>query len=141
MEDSRLRLINAYTSLYHLKGQCSLKRHHECSLGKFTFTQIEYLKIIDSFGKITISELAYEVNNSKPTVTEMVKKFIKHDCISKQKCSEDARKTYITLTKTGEDIARIEQNIINDLADIMVSKLNGDEVEIFIELLNKIGRQ
>lgn len=139
MEDERKRLGNAYKNLFALKGQCSNKRYHECHLGKLTYTQIEYLKIIDASERLTLSELANRVNNSKPTVTEMVKKFIHYDCITKEKCSLDGRKAYLTLTKKGEDIARLEQHTINDLVEIMVEKLSDEEVNQFILLLEKIG--
>lgn len=139
MEDVKNRLSMAYKKLFALKGQCSNKRHHACQLGKLSYTQIEYLKIIDYYGAVTVSQLAKRIHNSKPTVTEMVKKFIAYGIIKKEKCESDGRKAYLTLTDKGKDMARLEQNTIDDLVNIMLERLNDEEVNIFIDLLEKIA--
>ncbi|WP_243684757.1 MarR family transcriptional regulator [Methanosarcina barkeri] len=40
---------------------------------------------------MTFSRLARITRNSKPTITEMVNKFVKMDCVYKEKSSKDGR--------------------------------------------------
>ena len=138
MKDIELRLLNAYKNLYRMKCSSADKFDHQCELSDLTLTQIEYLKIIDKYDYITISQLAQEVNNSKPTVTEMVKKFSALDCVYKVKCSQDARKAYLKLTDRGLKIARMEENVLKDLIEKIMSRLTEEEVETLIRLFEKL---
>lgn len=139
MNDREQRLLNAYKNLYRLKCSSSDKFDNQCELSHLTLTQIEYLKVIDRHEYITISQLAKEVNNSKPTVTEMVKKFDNLGCVYKVKCQEDGRKFYLKLTDRGLKVARMEDNVINDLIKNILDKLTDDEVDTMIILFEKLG--
>jgi len=137
MDNTKIRLLRRYNQLVEMKCASETKFDHQCQIKDLTFKQIEYLKIIDKHELITISELAQEVDNSKPTVTEMVKKFISLDCVYKVKCSSDARKAYLQLTDRGIKIARMEDNILSDLLDKIFVKLTDEEIETLIHLLDK----
>jgi DNA-binding MarR family transcriptional regulator len=131
--------MNAYKNLYKLKCNSTDKFDNQCELSHLTLTQVEYLKIIDRHEYITISQLASEVQNSKPTVTEMVKKFTALDCVYKVKCHQDGRKAYLKLTDRGLKIARMEENVLQDLISKIMVKLTEDEVETLISLFEKLG--
>lgn len=131
------QLLETYSRLVELKCLSAHKFDSECKLKDLTLTQIEYLKIIDSHEYITISSLAKEVDNSKPTVTEMVKKFIAVDCVYKVKCSSDARKSYLKLTSRGEKIARMEQHVLEDVVSKMIKNLTKEEIISLIYLIDK----
>jgi DNA-binding MarR family transcriptional regulator len=103
-------------------------------------TQVEYLKVIDRHEYITISQLATEVHNSKPTVTELVKKFTAQDCVYKVKCHQDGRKAYLKLTDRGLKIARMEENVLKDLTQKILDRLTQEEVETLIFLFEKLGK-
>lgn len=135
--DIEKQLLITYSKLVELKCHSTHKFDSECQLKDLTITQIEYLKIIDAHEHITISTLAKEVHNSKPTVTEMVKKFIAVDCVYKIKCSSDARKAYLKLTTRGEKIARMEQHVLEAVVTKMVKNLTEEEVLSLINLIDK----
>lgn len=139
MTDQEQRLLNAYKNIYKMKCSSTDTYDNKCELSHLTITQIEYLKVIDRHEAITISQLAKEVNNSKPTVTEMVKKFTYLDCVYKVKCSQDGRKAYLKLTDRGLKIARMEQNILADLIRKIINKLTEQEVESLINIFEKLG--
>lgn len=135
--DIEKQLLETYSKLVELKCLSTHKFDSECQLKDLTITQIEYLKIIDAHEYITISTLAKEVKNSKPTVTEMVKKFIAVDCVYKVKCSSDARKAYLKLTTRGEKIARLEQHVLEAVVSKMIKNLSEEEVISLIYLMDK----
>jgi DNA-binding MarR family transcriptional regulator len=131
-------LVKAYENLTKIKGECSYKLANEYGIGEMTVRQIGYLKIIAEHKGITFSRLADLTNNSKPTVTEMINKFVRCDCVYKEKCVNDGRVSYIRLTGKGENIAHAEKLIARNLVDRILRSLEEQEIDILIILLNKI---
>ena len=103
-----------------------------------TIKQIEYLKQIDKHEHVTSSELARIFDLSKPSVTEMVKKFINIDCVYKKQCPVDGRVHYLELTERGKRIANADELTITKLVDKIIDSLNEDEIDGLIELIGKI---
>jgi len=137
MDDLKTRLMNAYAEFAKLKCSHTQLFDASCQIKDLTYTQIEYLKIIDQDDYMTISDLAEKTRNSKPTVTEMVKKFILLDCVKKEPCHEDGRKFYLSLTQRGRKIARMEEYVMGDVMQHIQRNLTDEEIEIFINLLYK----
>ena len=92
-----------------IKTECRFCVIEKYNISQLTLKQIEYLKKFDEHEYVTISQLAEDLNLSKPSITEMVKKFIQLDCVKKEQCSHDARVYYLFLTEKGKRIARLEQ--------------------------------
>lgn len=137
MEDLKTRLIQAYSEFTKLKCNQSEIFDEACQVKDLTYTQIEYLKVIDRQDYLTVSDLAEVTMNSKPTVTEMVKKFIALDCVNKEPCMEDGRKFYLSLTQRGKKIARMEEYVMENVFDHIIQKLTKEEIESLIQLLHK----
>ena len=132
------KLIKAYENLSKIKGECSYRLSSEYGIREMTVRQVGYLKIIAEHREITFTRLADLTNNSKPTITEMVNKFIGCGCAYKEKCTDDGRVSYIRLTSRGENIARAEKLAAINLAERIVRSLEEHEIELLINLLNKI---
>jgi len=94
-------LVEAFGRLMVIKNECSSEIFSECGLTDLTVTQIAYLKAIDEHHDVTFSRLAEITRTSKPTVTEMVNRFVRMECAYRQKCPDDGRVTYIRLTERG----------------------------------------
>ena len=121
-----------------IKTECRFQVIHKYDIPHFTIKQIEYLKKFDGRQYITISQLAEELSLSKPSITEMVKKFIQLDCLKKERCSHDARVYYLFLTDKGKRIARLEQIANEQFIRRMGKSLNEEEINLLIEILFKI---
>jgi len=121
-----------------VKTECRYNVINKHKISGLTLKQIEYLKLFDKKENVTISQLARELGLSKPTVTEMVKKFIRLDCVQKEQCRHDARVYYLFLTEKGKMIARLEQ-ITNDYFVKRVENcLSKEEIDLLIEILLKV---
>lgn len=131
-------LYETYSELIKIKGECSCKLIDELNMSELTLRQIEYIKKFDRCDYVTTSELAKILELSKPSVTEMIKKFIKLECIYKQKCNEDGRVYYLHLTEKGRCIARFEELTVRKLVDRILDSLEDDEIKTLISLLSKI---
>ncbi len=131
-------LLEAYKNLLKVKGDCSCEISRQCAPQGLTIKQVEYLKIIDNHREITFSMLADLTRNSKPTITEMINKFISFKCVYKEPCRADRRVSYIQLTEQGRKIARREEAIIERLVQRINNSLDDEEIDMLINLLRKI---
>ena len=132
-------LVEAFGRLMVIKNECSSEIFSECGLTDLTVTQIAYLKAIDEHHDVTFSRLAEITRTSKPTVTEMVNRFVRMECAYRQKCPDDGRVTYIRLTEKGRMIANAEQNALYRMIERMVEALDENEVDLLLEILKKVG--
>lgn len=136
--DNKKKLYETYSALMKIKGECSCKLIDELNMSELTLRQIEYIKKIGKYDCITVSKLAEILKLSKPSITEMVKKFVKLGCVYKRQCQEDGRVQYVFLTERGKCIAGFEDLKIKKLVDKMMESLDEDEIHVLINILLKI---
>ena len=132
-------LFEVFDRLIAIKNECSSEIFSECGLADMTVKQIAYLKAIDEHGDVTFSRLAEITRNSKPTITEMVNRFVRMECAYRQRSPDDGRIVYIRLTEKGRMMANAEQNALNRMVEKMVRSLDEKEVDLLIEILKKVG--
>lgn len=132
------KLYNVFDGFMQIKTECRFCVIDKYNISQLTLKQIEYLKKFDEHEYVTISQLAEDLNLSKPSITEMVKKFIKLDCVKKEQCNHDARVYYLFLTEKGKGIARLEQITNEDFIRRVENCLNEEDISLLIELLSKV---
>lgn len=131
-------LFIVFENLIKIKSECSCEIFSECGISDITVKQVRYLKTIDEHGEVTFSSLAKITRNSKPTITEMVNKFVKMECVYREKCPDDGRIFYIRLTEKGQRIARAEESALLRVIEKMADSLNEEEIEALIRILGKV---
>lgn len=136
--EKKEHLFIVFEKLVKIKSECSCEIFSECGLSDITVKQVGYLKVIDEHKEVTFSKLAKVTRNSKPTVTEMINKFVKMECVHREKSPDDGRIHYIHLTEKGQMIARAEQRSLMKLIEKMADSLDDNEMDILIEILQKI---
>ena len=135
--DEHLREV--LNHLLMMKNECSCSIFSECGLSDMTVKQIAYLKVIDEQGDVTVSRLAEITKNSKPTITEMVNRFVRMECVYREPCRDDGRILYIRLTDKGKKIAQAEQAALHRVIERMIDSLDEHELDLLIKILQKIG--
>lgn len=138
MACKKKELFEAYKRIVDLNSACGDNIRHQCQSAGLTVRQIYYLRIIDSNRAMTFSQLADCTSNSKPTISEMINKFISQDCVYRERSTEDKRVFYIRLTEKGQRIARADELSWLMLAEKIERSLTEDEINLLIELFNKI---
>jgi len=107
-----------------------------------TVKQIAYLRTIDEEGARShrSRNFAEITGNSKPTITEMVNRFVLPDGVRlvREPCPEDGRIQYIRLTERGQKIAHAETFALRRMIERMASSLDEDEMELLITLMKKV---
>jgi len=136
VRDEHLREVLEHLLL--MKNQCSCSIFSECGLSDMTVKQIAYLKVIDEQGDVTFSRLAEITKNSKPTITEMVNKFVRMECVYREPCRDDGRILYIRLTDKGRRIAQAEQDALRRVIERMIDSLDEEELDLLIGILAKV---
>ena len=132
------KLYSVFDGFMQIKTECRFCVIDKYNISQLTLKQIEYLKKFDEHEYVTISQLAEDLKLSKPSITEMVKKFIKLDCVKKEQCSHDARVYYLFLTEKGKRIARLEQMANEDFIRRVENCLSEEDISLLIELLSKV---
>jgi len=135
--DEHLREL--FNHLLAMKNECSCSIFSECGLSDMTVKQIAYLKVIDEQGDVTFSRLAEITKNSKPTITEMVNRFVRMECVYREPCRDDGRILYIRLTDKGKKIAQAEQAALHRMIERMIASLDEHELDLLIRILQKVG--
>ena len=138
MMEREEHLFEVLENLLRIKNECSCNIFSECGLSDMTVKQIAYLKAIDELGEVTFSRLAEVTRNSKPTITEMINKFVRMECVYRERCPDDGRILYIRLTGKGQKIAKAEHAALHRVIERMMDSLDEHEMDLLVEVLQKV---
>lgn len=138
MIERKDHLYLVFENLLKIKNGCSCEIFSECGLFDITVKQIGYLKTIDEHEEMTFTGLARITRNSKPTITEIINKFVKMECVYRERSRDDGRIYYIRLTEKGQMIARSEKNALLKLIEKMADSLDETEMDTLIRILSKM---
>jgi DNA-binding MarR family transcriptional regulator len=138
MRDREELLCEVFENLIRVKNECSCSVFSECGVSDMTVKQIAYLKTIDEQDEVTFSRLAEITRNSKPTITEMINKFVRMECVYRERCPDDGRILYIRLTEKGKRIAQAEHFALRTMIEQMVNSLDENETDLLIGILQKV---
>ena len=138
MKECEEDLLEVLENLLRIRNECSCTIFSECGLSDMTVKQIAYLKTIDGEGEVTFSRLAEITRNSKPTITEMINRFVRMECVYRERCPEDGRILYIRLTEKGQKIAQAEQAALRRVIERMMDSLDEHERDLLVEILQKV---
>ncbi len=138
MRGQKERLREGLERLISMNNELSCSISSECGLSELTVRQVAYLKAIDQQGEITFSRLAEITRNSKPTITEMVNKFVRMDCAYRERCPADGRIQYIRLTEKGQRIAQAEHYALQRMIERLMDSLDERDLDLLIGILQKV---
>jgi DNA-binding MarR family transcriptional regulator len=102
---------------------------------ELSMRQMLYLNTIIRMGHPTFSDLARELNVSKPSVTANVGTLIKKGYVAKVQDHEDLRSFHIMITQKALDFDELHQNVHKNLAAHLAKQLNPAEIEQLAALL------
>jgi DNA-binding MarR family transcriptional regulator len=135
MVDREEHLFEVIENILRLKNECSCTIFSECGLSD---RQIAYLKAIAEQDEVTFSRLAEITRNSKPTITEMINKFVRMECVYREPCPDDGRILYIRLTEKGQKIAKADHHALHRVIERMMNSLDEHETDLLIGILQKV---
>lgn len=136
--DRNDKLTRGIGKLMKLKGSCYFSVVDDLDISELSLRQLDYLKKFNCSEGMTTTHLAEVLDISKPTATEMVKRFVKMDLVYKQSCPADGRVYYVKLTERGQTIVNLEKTTWTYMAKKLSSQLSEEDLDTLIKILEKI---
>jgi DNA-binding MarR family transcriptional regulator len=132
------KMINIVAKLSNMIVQTEETAKEQFDLTGLTLTQLHYLETINTLTNPNLTELAASLKLTKPTVTVAIDKLIEKNYVFKVHSDEDRRSAHLHLTEKGKQINQIHELAHKTISDIICQKLNTEEQQFLIGLLNKI---
>lgn len=129
--------FNAFLKMYF--NSCR-EVYESLDLKELTDRQFKYLRAIEKHGSMTMSELAENFELSKPTITEVVRRFEESGLIQKKRCQKDGRVTNIVLTERGKLLAKTNVLESDKALEKIYARLDASELGLLKKLFDKIGQ-
>jgi DNA-binding MarR family transcriptional regulator len=119
-------------------GRMEEESKEQFNFKELTLTQMHYLEMISELQNPNLTELAAAMQLTKPTVTVLVDKLIEKELIYKVQSDADRRSTHLHLSERGKLINQMHEYAHRRIAEEIEKKVNPDEMEQLISLLEKI---
>lgn len=133
-------LVDIIAKLSNIMAQMEEKTKEQYNPTGLTQTQMHYLETIGQLSNPNFTELSLALKLSKPTVTVAIDKLIERDCVYKVRSDQDRRSTHLHLTEKGILLNQMHDFAHKSIAELFSKKLSKQEIEKFIELINKTIR-
>lgn len=138
MKDIERHLYRIYEKFISMDQDFRLEKAKESNSYGLTDCQCRYLQLIDANEPLTLGQFAKLTCVSKPTVSQLVSRFINEGLIIKESCPHDRRSCYLRMTDKGRQAARSDQNARIEIIRYFESNLTEEETISFIELMDKL---
>ncbi|MFA0142756.1 MarR family transcriptional regulator [Vibrio kanaloae] len=111
---------------------------NEDPICQLSFNEYDYLKLIQASPEpIRLTDLAIEMQVTKPSATTMVQRLERKGLVERKASLEDARSKLVVLTSKAEVGLEEESKIYQVMAQILESRLSEQESQQLNLLLNK----
>lgn len=135
MEKNLISLVAKTTELSH---RLIISKLEENGIKSIVPSHGSILHLLYSKNRVTMKEISEFIHKTKPTVTVLVDKLINLDYICKEKCGNDSRITYITLTSKGKSFEPIFKQVSDELNQIIYQNLTIEESHEIEVILSKV---
>ncbi|MGI9279961.1 MAG: MarR family winged helix-turn-helix transcriptional regulator [Endozoicomonas sp.] len=105
---------------------------------QLSFNEYDYLKSVHELDSPRLSDLAKQMNVSKPSATTMVQKLEKRGLIRRSPCPEDGRAFRLSITPMTLNILEKDKEIYSALINRISRTLPEKELNRLEQLLSKV---
>ena len=139
MEKEEVRIaFNKFLKMYF--AACE-EVYKEINFDQIKGKKFRYLKAIHRKGEVTLTELAEVLRKSKPTVNEVITRFLENGLVEKRKSEDDKRVSYIYLTDIGKILATTNMLESKRAVDKMFETLSSKEIKLMTKIFNRFGEE
>jgi DNA-binding MarR family transcriptional regulator len=119
-------------------GRLEESAKEQFNFNELTLTQMNYLETINNLHNPNMTELAREMNLTKPTVKAAIDKLIEKDFICRVKSDDDRRSAHLHLTVKGKVINHMHDFAHKQMAELITSKLTKEEINLLESVFEKV---
>ena len=131
-------LQQAIALISRLMGEMEAEAFEQEGFSNLSMRQLLYLETIAQMKRPTFSELADQLDVTKPSVTALVKKLMKMGYVKKVQSQEDLRVYHIVLTAKGKQFTEMHDQTHRLLAERLTQNLNEQEIHQMAVMLKKV---
>lgn len=132
------KIVRVVSKLSNSLAEMEELAREKMDLRELTSVQMHYLEIINRLENPNITELATEMQLTKPTVTVAVDKLIAKGYVNKVQSDDDRRSSHLHLTSKGMSINKMHEHAHDQFAELMRESLDETELEQLTVLLEKL---
>lgn len=132
------KLVEIIAKFSRVIGQMEEAAKEQFNFNDLTLTQMNYLETIYQLHNPNMTELAAEMNLTKPTVKVAIDKLSEKDYIYRVQSDEDRRSAHLHLTEKGKLINLMHDEAHKRMAEMMGNNLDKAEIEQIECLLEKV---
>ncbi|MGN0187675.1 MAG: MarR family winged helix-turn-helix transcriptional regulator [Paludibacteraceae bacterium] len=132
------RIIGVIAKLSHSLGEMEEQAKEYFDLKDLTLTQMHYLEVISHLGNPNVTELASELQLTKPTVTVGIDKLIERNYVYKVQSDDDRRNSHLHLTDKGRQINAMHAYAHERFSELIAEALEPNEIETLVQILEKL---
>lgn len=135
------KIVSVLSKLSNSLAEMEELAREDSNLKELTVTQMHYLEVISQLTNPNVTELATEMQLSKPTVTVALEKLLQKGFVTKVQSDEDRRSSHLHLTKKGMQINQMHEKAHTRFAELMAESLEPAELEQLTLLLEKLTKK
>ena len=125
-------------TVIYLQTESRRLAKEQCARHGITATQLNVLKLLETVGDLSLSELSQRMAATNSTITGIVERMVEAKLIAREQSTEDRRVWKIRLLPEGKALARKVQVAPWELLRSAVMQLPPDELEQLIATLLKV---
>lgn len=105
----------------------------------FNISDYYYLTAIYNMEHPNFGDVADALNLTKPAVSALIKRLIRHELIEKVQCPQDKRVFYLSITEKGKQMIEGDNSLFTRLESIIASTVTNDQLQALDCLLEVIS--
>ena len=106
-----------------------------------TGPQLTVIKLLDTFGDLSLSTLSERIRAQNSTVTGIIDRMEREGLVLRDRSTSDRRVVYIRLTSKGKQLARDVQVEPMEIFRAVLSTLSRDDTRDLLRILSKLQKR
>jgi MarR family transcriptional regulator, organic hydroperoxide resistance regulator len=106
-----------------------------------TGPQLTVVKLLDTFGDLSLSSLSERIRAQNSTVTGIIDRMEREDLVLRERSTSDRRVVFIRLTEKGKRVARDIDVEPLSIFRAVLSSLSREDTTDLLRVLSKLGKR
>ena len=106
-----------------------------------TGPQLTVIKLLDTFGDLSLSTLSERIRAQNSTVTGIIDRMERENLVNRERSTSDRRVVYIRLTAKGRQLAKDVEVEPMEIFRTVLSTLSRDDTRDLLRILSKLQKR
>ncbi|HTJ80820.1 MAG TPA: MarR family transcriptional regulator [Polyangiaceae bacterium] len=106
-----------------------------------TGPQLTVIKLLDTFGDLSLSSLSERIRAQNSTVTGIIDRMEREGLVTRERSTSDRRVVFIRLSDKGKEMAKAIRVEPMEIFRAVLSTLSKDDTKDLVRILGKLGKR